>query len=79
MGFTTKATRSYHKHTFAPNDVLLFGPETRGLPQTVLEQLPDHQRLRIPMRAQSRSLNLANAVGVVLYEGWRQLGFSSGQ
>ncbi len=77
--FTTRATRDYAKASFRAGDVFLFGPESRGLPDAVLESLPPEQRLRIPMRANSRSLNLANAVSVAVYEGWRQLGFDGGR
>ncbi len=73
--FTTKAQRNYADVAFDEEDALLFGPETRGLPTEVLNALREEQRLRIPMQAASRSLNLANAVAVVMYEGWRQLGF----
>jgi tRNA (cytidine/uridine-2'-O-)-methyltransferase len=73
--FTTKATRWYCDARFAANDILIFGPETRGLPPHILETLAPEHRLRIPMQARSRSLNLANAVSVVTYEAWRQLGF----
>ncbi|MEM7079574.1 MAG: tRNA (cytidine(34)-2'-O)-methyltransferase [Pseudomonadota bacterium] len=74
--FTTKASRHYHDAKFARDDVLLFGPETRGLPDEVLNSLEPDARLRIPMRGESRSLNLANAVAIALFEGWRQLDFS---
>ena len=63
---------------FAAGDALLFGPETRGLPQEVLDALPDGQRLRLPMKKGNRSLNLSNAAAVVVYEAWRQLGFAGG-
>jgi tRNA (cytidine/uridine-2'-O-)-methyltransferase len=63
---------------YSENDVLVFGPETRGLPESVLETFPAAQRLRLPMREHSRSLNLANAVAIVVYEAWRQIGFSGG-
>jgi tRNA (cytidine/uridine-2'-O-)-methyltransferase len=59
----------------ATGDALLFGPETRGLPMDIIESLPAEQRLRIPMVANSRSMNLSNAVSVFVYEAWRQLGF----
>ncbi|MFQ6004779.1 MAG: tRNA (uridine(34)/cytosine(34)/5-carboxymethylaminomethyluridine(34)-2'-O)-methyltransferase TrmL [Woeseia sp.] len=64
---------------FRSGDVFLFGPETRGLPAEILESLPAKQRLRIPMREDSRSLNLSNAAAVVIYEAWRQVGFEAGQ
>ncbi|MBM4228755.1 MAG: tRNA (cytidine(34)-2'-O)-methyltransferase [Gammaproteobacteria bacterium] len=66
------ATLSLHAARFAPGDVLLFGAETRGLPSDLGEQLPLHASLRIPMRPGIRSLNLANAVAVTLYEALRQ-------
>jgi tRNA (cytidine(34)-2'-O)-methyltransferase len=77
-GFTTKASRAHSAATFADDDVLLFGPETRGLPDTVLASLTKDQLLRIPMVPQSRSINLANTVAIALYEAWRQLGFPAG-
>lgn len=76
FALTTKAIRSYTKVDFLPGDVFLFGPETRGLPREVLESFPTDHRLRIPMHGHSRSLNLANAVSVVVYEAWRQNLFS---
>jgi tRNA (cytidine/uridine-2'-O-)-methyltransferase len=60
------------------NDAFLFGPETRGLPQEVLDDLPPERRLRLPMQENSRSLNLSNSAAVVVYEAWRQLDFSGG-
>ncbi|WP_428033114.1 tRNA (uridine(34)/cytosine(34)/5-carboxymethylaminomethyluridine(34)-2'-O)-methyltransferase TrmL [Amphritea sp.] len=72
---TTKGSQCYSNAAFAEGDVLLFGPETRGLPAEVLDSLPAAQRLRLPMNADSRSLNLSNTVAVVVYEAWRQLGF----
>ena len=59
-------------------DAFLFGPETRGLPQDVLESVPTEQRLRVPMQSGNRSLNLSNAAAVVLYEAWRQTGYEGG-
>jgi tRNA (cytidine/uridine-2'-O-)-methyltransferase len=76
---STSATRPYAEAGFAPDDVLLFGPETRGLPREILAGLPAAMRLRLPMREGSRSLNLANAVAVVVYEAWRQQGFKNGR
>lgn len=75
---TRNATR-YDTAQFAEGDALLFGPETRGLPQAVLDALPDGQRLRLPMREGNRSLNLSNSAAVVVYEAWRQLGFTGGR
>ena len=76
FAFTTKGSRGYHQVDYRENDALLFGPGTRGLPAWVLSQFPPEQRLRIPMLTQGRSLNLSNAVALVVYEAWRQLGFS---
>ena len=60
---------------YRADDILLFGPESRGLPRAVLDDARVEARLRVPMRPGSRSLNLSNAVSIVLYEAWRQLGF----
>jgi tRNA (cytidine/uridine-2'-O-)-methyltransferase len=76
---TTKGQRSYAEVAFAPGDVLLFGPESRGLPAHVLNGLEANQRIRIPMLPHSRSLNLSNAVSLILYEAWRQTGFEGGR
>ena len=76
--FSTRASRLYTEVTFAPDDVLLFGPETRGLPPELIDGLPEDARLRLPMRANSRSLNLSNAVAIVVYEAWRQQSFAGG-
>ncbi|MBS1214594.1 MAG: tRNA ((34)-2-O)-methyltransferase [Proteobacteria bacterium] len=73
---TTKGTRCYSDARFSPGDAFLFGPESRGLPPSVLESLSESRRLFVPMVAESRSLNLSNTVAVVLYEAWRQIGFS---
>lgn len=72
---TTKATTHYCDVQYQQDDVLLFGPETRGLPEAIREDAEIHDCIRIPMQAESRSLNLANAVAVVAYEAWRQQGF----
>ena len=61
---------------FQPNDALVFGPETRHVPQRLLESLPPEQTIRLPMRSGQRSLNLSNAVAVVAFEAWRQLDFA---
>ncbi len=73
--FSTKGEASHASVEYARGDVLLFGPETRGLPGELLQRLPSAQRLRVPMLAQARSLNLSNAAAVVVYEAWRQHGF----
>ncbi len=73
----TDGPRGYHEARFEPGDCLLFGRETTGLPAGVTDQLPPHERLRIPMRPSNRSLNLSNAVAVVVYEAWRQNGFGT--
>jgi tRNA (cytidine/uridine-2'-O-)-methyltransferase len=76
---STRGRRAHTEVAYREGDALLFGPETRGLPATVLESVPPEQRMRIPMVPGSRSLNLSNAVAVVVYEAWRQLGFAGGQ
>jgi tRNA (cytidine/uridine-2'-O-)-methyltransferase len=72
----TDGVRAYTEASFQPGDSFLFGRETTGLPAALTAQLPPHERLRIPMRASNRSLNLSNAVAVVVYEAWRQTGFA---
>ncbi|MES9992535.1 MAG: tRNA (uridine(34)/cytosine(34)/5-carboxymethylaminomethyluridine(34)-2'-O)-methyltransferase TrmL [Candidatus Thiodiazotropha sp.] len=76
---TTKGRRCYAEVGFAAGDALLFGPESRGLPMHLLNALQADQRIRVPMLAQSRSLNLSNAVALILYEAWRQLEFEGGE
>ncbi len=73
---STKGKRHYAEVAFEPGDTLLFGPESRGLPTSLLNSLDAGARLRIPMLPESRSLNLSNAVAVILYEAWRQQGFA---
>lgn len=75
FAFSTRATRCFADARYQRGDGLLFGPETRGLPTPVLSQLPEPCCLRIPMRPGNRSLNLSNAVAIVVYEAWRQQGF----
>ncbi len=79
LACSTRGCSNYSETVFEPGDVLLFGPETRGLPQEMLDQLPLNQLLRIPMCPGNRSLNLSNAVAVILYEAWRQQGFSGAE
>lgn len=75
FAFTTKATRTYLEVDYQPGDALLFGPESRGLPQDVLAQIAPEQRLRLPMLPHSRSLNLSNAVAVAVFGAWGRCGF----
>lgn len=78
FALSTRARVAYSAMEYQAGDALLFGPETRGLPNDVLDSLGQEYCLRVPMRPQSRSLNLSNTVAVVLYEAWRQLGFAGG-
>ncbi len=73
---STKGTQFYTDISYQSDDILLFGPETRGLPQDILSTIPSRQIIRIPMLPNSRSLNLANSVAVILYEALRQGGFN---
>ena len=75
FALTRRGETRHTEVTYGPDDLLLFGPETRGLPASVLEDIPAARRLRIPMRHSSRSMNLANSVAVVIFEAWRQGGF----
>ena len=75
LAVTTRARRRYDAVRYQAGDVLVFGPETRGLPLEVTARFGADYRIRIPMRIGSRSLNLSNAVAVVLFEAWRQLDF----
>ena len=75
FALSTRAAGRYDRARFQPGDVLVFGPETRGLPQALIETFAPDRRLRVPMAGESRSINLANAVAIVLYEAWRQQGF----
>jgi len=76
---STRGVTAYSAPAFAEGDAFLFGPETRGLPNEILESVPPGQRLRIPMLEGIRSLNLSNAVAVVVYEAWRQGNFEAGK
>ena len=72
---TTKGSQAHTKAVFQPGDIILMGPETRGLPMNIIESTPAEYRIRIPMAPESRSLNLSNATAVILYEALRQTGF----
>ncbi|MGA2549330.1 MAG: tRNA (cytidine(34)-2'-O)-methyltransferase [Burkholderiaceae bacterium] len=78
FAFTTHGKTLFHTVAFKPGDWLVFGSETRGLDPRVRSTFPGGQQLRLPMQASSRSLNLANAVSVVVFEAWRQNGFKGG-
>ena len=78
FAFTTGATRLYTDVRYAPDDVLVFGCETAGLPQPIVDEFAMQNRLRLPMRPGIRSVNLSNAVAVAVFEVWRQLGFEGG-
>ncbi|MFC3551877.1 tRNA (uridine(34)/cytosine(34)/5-carboxymethylaminomethyluridine(34)-2'-O)-methyltransferase TrmL [Lysobacter cavernae] len=78
FALSTRGTVRYDTPRYVDGDAFLFGPETRGLPGEVLEQIPAEQRLRLPMRPDNRSLNLSNTVAVVVFEAWRQHGFAGG-
>jgi tRNA (cytidine/uridine-2'-O-)-methyltransferase len=73
---TTKGKQYFAEAAYEQGDALLFGPETRGLPDDIIQSLPMEQRLRIPMAPDSRSMNLSNAVSVFVYEAWRQFDYS---
>lgn len=76
---TTKGTLRYDKIIYQAGDVFVFGSETRGLPLPIMETFPEPHRIRIPMVAASRSLNLSNTVAIMAYEAWRQIGFPDGK
>ena len=78
FALSTRGRRRYDEVDYRPGDAFLFGRETAGLPQAVLDALPEAQRLRLPMRPGNRSLNLSNAVAVLVFEAWRQHGFAGG-
>lgn len=76
FALTTKGENDHHAISYLPGDTLMFGPESRGLPDDVLSIVPPAQQLRIPMQPASRSLNLSNAVAIAVYEAWRQHHFA---
>ncbi|MEG3193164.1 tRNA (cytidine(34)-2'-O)-methyltransferase [Lysobacter sp. D1-1-M9] len=78
FALSTRGRTRHDAPRYVEGDAFLFGPETRGLPAEVLDALPAQQRLRLPMRPGNRSLNLSNTVAVVVFEAWRQHGFSGG-
>ncbi len=78
FALSTRGTTRYDTPSYTEGDAFLLGPETRGLPQAVLDALPAEQCLRLPMRPDNRSLNLSNTAAVIVYEAWRQSGFDGG-
>lgn len=78
FALSTRGSTRFDAPRYRRGDAFLFGPETRGLPGTVLEAVTDEYRLRLPMRPNNRSLNLSNTVAVVVFEAWRQIGFEGG-
>ncbi len=76
---STRARVPHTEPAYRPGDAFVFGPETAGLPEELLAQFPEDRRLRLPMRPGNRSLNLSNAVAVVVYEAWRQNGFAGAE
>jgi len=79
FAITTKGKSQYTDIKFESDDVLLFGSETEGLPDDVMQSIDEKNRLRIPMQENNRSLNLSNSVAIVAYEAWRQMGFNGGK
>jgi len=79
LACTTKGHQVYDKIQFRKGDVLLFGSETSGLPEEIHQSLDPAHKIRIPMQADSRSLNLSNAAAIISYEAWRQLDFEGGK
>ncbi len=79
FALSTRGKTRHDEPSYKKGDAFLMGPETRGLPDAVLDSLPVEQVLRLPMQEGSRSLNLSNAAAVIVYEAWRQLGFKGGQ
>jgi len=78
FALSTRGRTRHDTPRYARGDAFLLGPETRGLPQDILDALPAEQCLRLPMRPDSRSLNLSNTAAVIVYEAWRQSGFDGG-
>lgn len=79
FALTTKGTSNYADVSFEDGDALMFGPETRGLPDSFLSEHGEDLKLYLPMKPESRSLNLSNTVSIVLFEAWKQIGFSGGR
>lgn len=78
FAITTKGSTRHSNIQFKADDVFVFGPETRGLPEAVRHEFTPEHRVRLPMVADSRSLNLSNSAAILLYEAWRQIDFEGG-
>jgi len=78
FAMSTRGKTRFDTPRYAAGDAFLFGPETRGLPQELLDMVPAPQQLRLPMRPDNRSLNLSNSVAIMVFEAWRQRGFAGG-
>lgn len=78
FAMSTKGQIRYDTPAFAPDDVFVFGPESRGLPDELIDEFPGDRILRLPMLPERRSINLSNAVAITVYEAWRQAGFHEG-
>lgn len=78
FALTTKGSTRHTDLSFADEDVFVFGPESRGLPEEIRNQFTPEHRVRLPMLPHSRSLNLSNSAAILLYEAWRQIGFTDG-
>lgn len=76
VAFSTKGQTAFHKHAFKPGEWMLFGSETRGLADEILDGIPSERLLRIPMLSENRSMNLSNTVAIAVFEAWRQLDFA---
>ena len=78
FAISTKGQTNYTEPKYKPSDAFMFGPETRGLPEDILDSVPEEHKIRLPMLPNSRSLNLSNAVAVLVYEAWSQSNFKKG-
>src|SRR5690606_22101215 len=79
FALSTRGSGRHDKVSYRAGDAFVFGPETKGLPQEMLDALPAEQRIRVPLVPGNRSLNLSNTVALVVYEAWRQLDFAGGR
>jgi tRNA (cytidine/uridine-2'-O-)-methyltransferase len=78
FAMTTKGSSRHDLRKFEADDAFVFGPESRGLPQEILDEIAPERRIRLPMMTGNRSINLSNAVAITVYEAWRQCGYANG-